>query len=477
MAEKAILWFRKDLRLKDNEALNWAVKEGYEIIPFFHYNRPEESPWELGGASEWWLHHALTDFSESIASLDGNLVIGDSNLTSFEALSDLIESSGASAVFWNRRYEPEIIQRDKRIKQSLADNGIEVKSFNSSLLFEPQNTKNKSGKPYQVFTPFWKSLREHPIVAASDLNGTDITFAKEESTQRIEDLKLLPRIKWDENFPEYWTPTRHSALLNLSQFIKDDAKEYGELRDRPDLDGTSRMSPYLHFGQIGPKEMLEKLRATNSAEVEDGVSRQLFWREFSLHLMYHFPHSTERALRPEYDAFPWETNSEYLKAWQSGKTGFPIVDAAMRQLYTTGWMHNRCRMIVASFLVKHLLQPWQSGAEWFWDTLVDADLANNTMGWQWTAGCGADASPYFRIFNPITQGQKFDKTGEYVRKWCPELAKLPNKFLFNPWDAPKGVLEYAEVNLGENYPNPILTHEEGRQRSLDAYKQFKEEQA
>ncbi len=475
MQKIALLWFRNDLRLTDNDALNWAVKEGYQILPYFHYSRHEEE-WALGGATRWWLHHALTDLQEEIAELGGTLILGDLDTPADEALKQVIESSQVTAVLWNRAYEPAQIKRDTAIKAYFKQQGIHAQSFNSTILHDPTKVFNKSGTPFRVFTPFWKSLLNETITPTETALNTISWASGMEANTTIDTYDLLPSIKWDLGFYDSWDPTRTGALARLEQFLPDKAVQYPDKRDRPDLDFTSQLSPYLHFGQIGPRELVHKLRSANNATIESGVVRQVYWREFAHHLLYHFPQTPTQPLYDKYANFPWEENSDYLKAWQQGQTGFPVVDAGMRQLWATGWMHNRVRMIVGSFLVKHLLQPWQEGADWFWDTLVDASLPNNTLGWQWVAGSGADGAPYFRVFNPIIQGQKFDVTGDYVRKWCPELKDVPLKYLHCPFDAPPLELHAAGVTLGKEYPLPIISHPDGRAKALGAFEKFKQSQ-
>jgi len=472
MKKKALLWFRQDLRLSDNLALRWAVENGYEVVAYYQHEGADED-WAIGGATKWWLHHALLDLSQQIKSYGGTLILGDPNTPASSQIESLVQQHSVEAVLWNRLYEPSAVQRDTQIKSALKQQGLHVQSFNSNILFNPTQICNKSGKPFRVFTPFWKHLRELEVECLDDSYLDDLTFTGT-SERTLADYQLLPEIKWDSGFYTHWNPTRQGALERLDQFLPQKAILYASDRDRPDLDGTSQMSPYLHFGQIGPRELLHRLRASGHPTIEDGITRQLFWREFAHHLLLHFPTTPTQALYEKYQLFPWEEDPDLLRAWQTGQTGFPIVDAGMRQLWRTGWMHNRVRMIVGSFLVKHLLQPWQAGAEWFWDTLVDANLANNTLGWQWIAGSGADGAPYFRVFNPITQGQKFDTTGEYVRQWCPELAKLPQKYLHCPFDAPPLELAAAGVSLGHNYPHPVISHSDGRTKALDAFAKFKE---
>ena len=473
MPNTTIVWFRRDLRLNDNPAWNHAIREGGSIIPVYIHCPKEERPWQRGGASNWWLHHALNDLDQQLEKHGLKLIIRDAKSTG-QALETIIRETGSDAVYWNRCYEPIMVKRDKKLKQTLEDADIETHSFNGSRLLDPLKITNKSGKPFQVFTPFWKHCREIDV-AAPQTDSLEKSEPADISGDDLDSLDLLPDIPWHKGMEEFWTPKRAGAMELLEKAAAK-SKTYETQRDIPEEDGTSRLSPYLHFGQISPREFFHHIRshAPDKEKADLGILRQLYWREFSAHLLFHFPHSQDHALKPEYEQFPWKFDESLLRAWQKGKTGFPIVDAGMRQLWHTGWMHNRVRMIAGSLLVKHLLQPWQEGARWFWDTLVDADLPNNSMGWQWVGGSGADASPYFRIFNPIIQGQKFDPKGAYVRKWCPELAELPDEHIHTPWEAEPLELKAAGIELGKDYPAPIISHKEGRQRALDAYAEFKE---
>ena len=469
-----ILWFRQDLRLADNPALAAAIETGNPILPVFILDETGEGKWPLGGASKWWLHHALEDLGAQLNTFGAPLTLGQGD--SLEVLQQWVEEIGAGSVYWNRRYEPAAINRDQKIKTELRATGLDVQSFNASLLHEPHTTLKKDGSPYKVFTPYWKfclTKAKAPVVKV-DLKKA-LFYPAVSQSDRLEDWQLLPDIEWDFGFYEAWNPTRQGAEQLLRICLRKKIDDYDVGRDQMGVDGTSKLSPFLHFGQIGPREIWQAIASTADPK-ERNVSRYLAeigWREFSYYLLYHFPHLPEEPLRPEFEDFPWQQDAELLRAWQRGQTGFPIVDAGMRQLWHTGWMHNRARMICASLLVKHLLQPWQEGARWFWDTLVDADLASNTQGWQWTAGCGADASPYFRVFNPILQGQKFDPKGDYVRRWVPELSKLPTHRIHSPWEADALELAEAEVTQGVDYPFPIVDHAEGRKRALKAYELFK----
>jgi deoxyribodipyrimidine photo-lyase len=470
-----IVWFRQDLRLEDNPALHAACKNSNQVIPVFIWTPEELDPWAPGAASKWWLHHSLLAFSSHISQLGGKLCIREGD--SLAELQKLIKETGAKAVYWNRLYDPAIIERDKKIKAAVTNNGIETKSFKSALLFEPWEIENSSKKPFQVFTHFWRklksSLQEITILA----KPKSLSCNHVPKSLALSELKLLPRISWDTAFSTVHSPGETGAKALLKAFLKQPIQSYQSDRNIPNLHATSKLSAHLHFGEISPRVIWKNTERAS----KDGLSssqaevylRQIAWREFAHHLLYHFPHTPLKSLKKDYEKFPWKKNKLLLKKWQQGLTGYPLVDAGMRELWTTGIMHNRVRMVVASFLVKHLLQPWQDGAKWFWDTLVDADLANNTMGWQWTAGCGADAQPYFRVFNPVLQGEKFDPNGDYVKRWVPELKDLPKKWLHKPWEAPEKVLADSGVSLGKSYPRPIIEHAEGRERALDAYEELK----
>lgn len=470
-----LLWFSHDLRLEDNPALAAALASGAPVVPVAVLDPAGEGEWAPGGASRWWLHHALADLDRQLRDRGLRLILRQGD--TLACLRKLCAETGARAVYANRRYEPAARLQQKRIADGLKKDDIEADfSHNAALLFEPDEIKNKSDNPFQVFTPYWRTCRARPWPAPVKADLSRLRGPSQwPEPLALEALGLLPKIGWDAGFYEAWEPTRDGALARFKEFLAESAVDYGDRRDRPDVDGTSRLSPYLHLGQVGPRELVAAL-------VRKGIDRtpggekflaEIGWREFSYHLLYHFSHTPLEPLRLEFADFPWRENEGLLRAWQRGRTGYPLVDAGMRQLWATGWMHNRVRMVAASLLVKHLLQPWQAGARWFWDTLVDADLASNTQGWQWTAGCGADAAPYFRVFNPVTQGERFDPQGEYVRRWVPELAQLPAKHIHRPWEAPEDVLAAAGVRLGEDYPEPVVSHVEGRGRALAAFETFK----
>lgn len=475
-AAPVLVWFRQDLRVSDHVALSRAVATGRPVIPVFIHSPEEEAPWNPGGASRWWLHHALIALDNELRTRGSRLIVRRGPPD--RVLEQLLSETGAETVFWSRRYEPVAILRDSAIKTALKARGVHAESFGGALLREPWDVANKSHRPFRMFTPYWRHCLELDPVDVPLPTPTAIRAPKNwPDSVAVEQLELLPRIPWDASFAGEWTPTPAGARRELERFLPGPIAIYSDDRDRPDHCGTSRLSPWLHFGQISPREVwttvsseCQRAYGPRGFSVAAPFLRQLIWREFAWHLLYHYPHTAEEPLKPEFGRFPWRNDPAGLKRWQRGETGYPIVDAGMRQLWTTGWMHNRVRMIVGSFLVKDLLISWREGADWFWDTLVDADLANNTLGWQWIGGCGADAAPYFRIFNPVLQSEKFDPEGAYIRRWCPELAKLPTSAIHAPWEADAGTLAAAGVHLGKSWPQPIIDHHEARDRALAALK-------
>lgn len=469
----SIVIFRLDLRIEDNPALSAAVERGEQVIPLYIWDPQDEGEWAPGAASRWWLHFSLQSLAEELKEIGLKLIIRRGDAKS--VINKVLEETGADAIFWNRRYEPLAIKRDRQIRNHFQQQGIYVESFNGSLLYDPLIIANKMGKPFKVFTPFWKACLtlEEPSQPIPMLKKSCSTPSL--STEAVESLELLPKIHWDAGIRRSWIPGAPEAKKILNQFIQNKIVNYVRDRDRPDQEGVSHLSPYLHFGEISPRMIWHSAKRSELSEGREGFLRQLGWREFAHHLLFHFPHTPDLPLREEFISFPWQEDRNLLKAWQQGKTGYPLVDAGMRELWTTGWMHNRVRMIVGSFLVKDLLISWVEGEKWFWDTLVDADLANNTLGWQWVGGCGADAAPYFRIFNPITQGEKFDPEGNYVRKWIPEIAQLSNEWIHQPWEAPENELRKAGISLGLNYPFPIVDHAEARKLALSAFDAIRKE--
>ncbi|KCZ87761.1 cryptochrome/photolyase family protein [Hyphomonas jannaschiana] len=472
-----IVWFREDLRLSDNPALHAAVQQDCPVLCVYIHADGCEGTRPLGGASLWWLDKSLRALSEDLEQLGGRLTIraGDGSA----CLDELIEETGAKAVYWNRRYGKAERDIDAAIKSRLKDRDIDVQSFNGRLLVEPWVLKTGSGGFYKVFTPFWKALRDCYSPPAA-LPRPSSVKGPQPDTLKVSDLGLHPtKPDWSTGFDAVWTPGEAGAHARLKDFLEGPVDTYPDDRDLPGKeDGTSGLSPHLRFGEIGPAQIWRATIAAMEAEnIQDAGGwkflSEVAWREFSYVLLYYRPDLADENYNDDFNHMPWRTDKDALKSWQSGQTGYPIVDAGMRQLWETGWMHNRVRMIVASFLTKHLLLHWRHGEDWFWDTLVDADPASNPASWQWTAGSGADATPYFRVFNPITQGQKFDADGAYVRRWCPELAKLPDKVLHEPWAADDATLNRAGVKLGTDYPHPLVAHKAGRERALEAYETLK----
>ena len=479
MNAPSIHWFRLDLRLADNPALQTAIERGGAVVPVFIWSPDEEGDWPPGGASKWWLH-------QSLAALDDRLRKGGSRLVirrgpTLETLRALVKETGATAVFWNRRYEPAVMARDAKVQEALSADGLAVQTLNAALLHEPWTIQNHNGKPFQVFTPFWRNCLAQPDpVAPQTAPKHWPALPKWPKSLALGALELEPKLNWAEGMRAAWQPGEVGAAQSLRTFLANAFADYFELRNRPDVTGTSRLSPHLHFGEISPRQVwhgLKRMAVERGLPVERWRSSQflteLGWREFAHHLLFHFPHTPTEPLRANFKRFHWRKDATSLRAWQKNHTGYPIVDAGMHELWTTGWMHNRVRMIVASFLVKDLLLSWQEGARWFWDTLVDADLAQNTLGWQWITGCGADAAPYFRVFNPTSQGEKFDPQGGYVRRWCPELAKLPADWIHQPHKAPSEILRAAGVELDRNYSQPIINHAIAREVALEAYARIK----
>ncbi|PWC36359.1 deoxyribodipyrimidine photo-lyase [Azospirillum sp. TSO35-2] len=477
-AAPVIVWFRNDLRLADNPALTAAAHGGAPVIPLYILEEAAGDPWPLGGASRWWLHGSLERLGTACVRHGAPLLLrrGEPGAV----LDALIAETGAGCVLWNRRYAPAQVARDAAIKERLRARGIDARSFNAGLLAEPWTIRNKSGGPFKVFTPFWRHLAATltppmPTRAPAELTAP----AQRPAGDALDDWGLLPgKPDWAAGLRKRWVPGEAAALSHLADFLDGPVAAYPVERDRPDRAGTSALSPHLAFGEIGPRQVWHAARHAADARPElaagiDAFLREIGWREFNHHLLHHAPRMAEEPLDERFAAFPWRADPEGLAAWQRGRTGYPIVDAGMRQLWETGWMHNRVRMVVGSFLVKDLLLPWQVGERWFWDTLVDADLAQNAGNWQWVAGCGADASPFFRVFNPVLQGEKFDPQGDYVRRYVPELGRLPPRWIHQPWAAPAEVLARAGVRLGTDYPRPIVDHGAARDRALEQYRVLK----
>ena len=468
--------------MADHPALAAAIEQGVPVIPIYVLDDAGEAPFMPGGASRWWLHGSLAALDQALRRLGSRLILRGGDV--IDCISTLATETNAQAIHLTRGYEPAARRRETELKAACERLGIALKRFPGAALFEPEAIASKSGDPYRVFTPFWKTCLDAPppgtpLPAPSKIPAPE-TWPH---SDRLADWNLLPsRPDWAGGLRETWQPGEAGAAERLAEFVDDAMSAYAGDRDRPDRKGTSRLSPHLHFGEISARQCWHAAR--HAADVEHrrargagSFVREVGWREFSLHLLFHWPEIVDHPFRPEFANFPWSAdrkgNAVHLAAWQRGMTGYPLVDAGMRELWQTGWMHNRVRMITASFLCKHLLIPWQDGARWFWDTLVDADVASNQASWQWVAGSGADAAPYFRIFSPMLQGVKFDPDGAYVRRYVPELAKLPAAHIHAPWQAPAAVLQAAGVTLGRTYPKPIVDHGAARERALAAYRELK----
>lgn len=465
-----ILWLRQDLRLDDNPALYEATKSG-KFTPIYILDDQNAGEYRMGSASRVWLHHTLeslnTQFNNQL-----HIYKGDAD----EIIERLVSGNNVRAIYWNRCYEPWRIKRDSKIKERLIAQGLDVNSYNGSLLFEPWEILKDDGAPYRVFTPFYKKgclnakNPRTPLAAPAKMDVTSLDSGSD-STRRItvEELNLLPKVPWNKSIEQEWQISEDGALHVLDCFLSEGIGNYKEGRDFPAQNNISRLSPYLHFGQISPNRVWHTTRRLSFDRNVEHFCSELGWREFSYYLLYHNPEMSSKNLQSNFDQFPWHFDHAIFEKWQRGLTGYPLIDAGMRQLWQTGYMHNRVRMVVGSFLVKNLLIDWRHGERWFWDCLVDADLANNSASWQWVAGSGADAAPYFRIFNPVTQGEKFDANGEYVKQYLPELAGLASNYIHSPWEAPEYVLSEAGVILGKNYPTPIVDLATSRKRALEAY--------
>lgn len=474
-----IVWFRQDLRLTDNPALRQACEECSSVVCVFIDDPREQTLSQLGEASRVWLHYSLKVFDDSLRSKGSSLVCiaGDSQ----HVLERLVVQANAAHVYWNRCYDPVTIERDKGIKAALRKN-VKVETSNAMLVFEPWENLKGDGTPYRVFTPFWKAAAK-----ALDNNTELLQFAPEpkripslkagdlkklSDVKTIDELGFMPDRPWAAQMMAPWKVGEASARSRLSQFLENPVHDYAQGRNIPAQSGTSKLSAHLHFGEISPRYVLTKLfgggPATSLTEDQETFAKEIVWREFAYCLIYHFPHTIDQPLDRRFAKFEWAKNTEeHERRWQLGQTGVPIIDAGMRELYATGWMHNRVRMVVASYLIKNLLVPWQVGERWFRNTLVDADLASNAMGWQWSAGSGADAAPFFRVFNPVLQGEKFDKNGEYVRFWVPELESVGKKFVHQPWMLPR------EERKLLDYPEPLVDLKTSRVRALDTFQKIK----
>ena len=477
-----LYWHRNDLRLGDNPALHHAAENG-SVQPVFIYDDTGRD-WGYGGASQWWLHHSLSALQAAYRKHGITLLLRKGQAETL--IPQLANDLQATEIVWNRRYEPHAIAQDTAIKTALTETGRHVESFNGHLLIEPWHIFTKAKTPFKVFTPFWRTLMASDMQIAPVMPTPDTIKPVKHNVKSdaLKDWHLLPtKPNWAAGFT--WDIGEDAAQNALAEFLDDAAGHYKTERDFPSINGTSRLSPHLAFGEISPRQIWYATRAaqkvhkisTTFRDSSDAFLRQIGWRDFAYHLLYHFPQTVTEPMYAQFKNFPWRDDPNGFTAWKTGRTGYPIVDAAMRQLWQTGWMHNRMRLVTASFLIKDLGLSWQSGSEYFWDTLLDADLANNSLGWQWVAGCGADASPYYRIFNPILQSAKFDKDGDYIRAFVPEIAALPDKYIHAPWTAPDDVLQKAGIVLGKHYPKPIVDHGIARDRALALLKEFQNKTA
>jgi deoxyribodipyrimidine photo-lyase len=478
----SIMWFRQDLRLSDNPALTAALESSRTVIPLFVLPQLSGHAWSIGEASRWWLNESLQALSHDISELGSRLIIRRGNPG--EVLTEIARQYSVADIYSNEVYEPGERTEDKKVAAALEQQGITIHRHHGNLLLAPELVKNKSNAPYRVFTPFYRyyvqngyatQLAERPDQlppVPGDIGSVATDFPD-----------LLPANGWYQKLDNYWEPGENGVVKCLAELTDDKLAGYPGNRDIPSQSGTSRLSPHLHFGEISPRQVIDRLDSLVSQSTYPGISkgresllRQLVWRDFACHILHHFPHTANKPFNADYERFPWQqADSKLLVAWQTGKTGIPIIDAGMRELWETGWMHNRVRMIVASLLTKNAGQHWLHGAKWFWDTLVDADLANNSMGWQWVAGCGVDAAPYFRIFNPVSQSKKFDPDGRYLVRWVPEIRNLPLRYLHEPWATPGEIQRHCGVEIGRDYPAPVIDIAASRKHALDMYNRFRTE--
>ncbi|MBV8915093.1 MAG: deoxyribodipyrimidine photo-lyase [Acetobacteraceae bacterium] len=462
----AIVWFRQDLRLSDHAALHAAVESGRPVLPVYILDDESPGEWKLGGASRWWLHHSLAALADSLRQRGATLLLRRGAAET--VLPHLLEETGVAEIHAGRMHEPWARRLETTLAQSL---GARLHLHRTATLFELDAIKTASGSAYGVYSPFARACRArlapHDPIRAPER----IRAARPPRSDHLEDWALLPRQPdWAGGFRETWQVGETAARKRLQAFVDQHLHRYKTGRNLPGEPGTSMISPHLHWGELSPREVWSAAAAVPPGEGRDAYLGEILWREFAAYLLWHNPHLPEQPLRPAFAKLPFRRAADEFRAWQQGRTGFPIVDAGMRQLWHIGWMHNRVRMIAASFLAKQLLIDWRDGERWFWDTLVDADLASNAASWQWVAGSGIDAQPYFRVFNPVSQGETWDRSGDYVRRWIPELARLPTDYIHAPWTAPAAVLEQAGVTLGRTYPRPLLDLAATRQRALDAYR-------
>jgi len=467
MPASALVWLRNDLRIADNPALTAALDTGLPVIALY-VRETDASLRPRGAASRWWLHHSLNMFGRDLARIGVHLQVEDGDAE--ETVLAAVQQHSATAVFWNRRYAPAQCGIDTAIKTRLKAGGVRVESFAANVLVEPWDIATGAGKPYSVYTPFWNAIKDRaipsPLPAPQDREPVT-------ASERFDDGYETPH--WADKLNEHWQIGEAAAREKLSNFLADAVLDYPEGRDFPAREATTKLSPHLAFGEISPRQVwhaatMHAHRSRGSAEAVQKFLKELVWRDFNYHQLYHREDISQVPMQAKFVGLEWRPADAALGDWQRGQTGIPIVDAGMRELWATGFMQNRVRMLTASLLAKNLLIDWRKGEAWFWDTLVDADPANNPGNWQWVAGSGLDASPFFRIFNPVTQGEKFDADGAYVRRWVPELAKLPDAFIQSPSAAPADALKRAGVALGATYPKPIVDLRLSRERALEAFK-------
>lgn len=476
-AQSVLYWIRNDLRLADNPALTAAIASGLPIVPVFIWSPEEEGNWPSGAATCAWLEQSLAALSSAYEAQGSRLILRRG--ASREILLALATEVGAETVFASRRYEPAALRQEANLRDALREREIAFKVYNGSLLNAPNDVANLAGEPYKVFTPYYNACLKRESLGAPYLAPERIPApAKWPKSDTLKSLKLTPKHPWVAKMLCHWEIGEAGAQARLAAWVDEPVTGYPVSRDLPGIAGTSTLSPYLHFGEISPRQIAHAVRQypthrDEAVAANESYVRQLYWRDFAHHLLYHFPHTPEEPLKELFGRFPWVKNDDFLKRWQRGQTGYPFVDAGMRELWETGWMHNRVRMVVASFLIKDLRIHWREGADWFWGTLFDADLANNSLGWQWVAGCGADAAPYFRVFNPVTQGKKFDGDAAYIRRWVPEIAALPDKYIHAPWEMAPIELAACGVRLGKDYPEPMVDHDEARKTALAIYDELK----
>lgn len=474
MSETALLWLRNDLRLTDHATWQWATDHKVAIIPVYIHAPEEATPWIPGSASQWWLHHSLQHLQRDLELRGGRLIVRRG--ASAETLLSLARETRATCVCWQRSHEPALRKRDEHLAHTLRTAGIACRVERGALLHEPAKLLKNDGTPYRVFTPFFRAWEKQLTLGMPTPAPTTLSpITNSLPSLHLDELQLVAPHPWQQKLTRHWQPGEQSALDRLALVAPSIASSYERNRDFPAIDGTARFSAALHFGELSPKQVYwALLHSDNDPEKSHALRRQLVWREFAHYVLWHYPHTSDEPMDIRFKQFPWRSNANHLlQAWQLGRTGIPIVDAGMRQLWASGWMHNRVRMIAASFLTKHCRIPWQEGARWFWETLVDADLANNSMGWQWVAGCGVDAAPYFRVFSPLRQSEKFDAAGDYIARWLPELAPLPAACRHAPWLTPEKIAAQIDFRLGRDYPAPIVDLEHERKAALEAYKSIR----